>query len=146
MRIWLSGPRIGWFRPGISFSLSELRAKPSRSKRGGEPAQEALELGKGHSPAHFAAFFRALFWFLLSLTAWGLMLYGFLTLVGCAGGGAHAGTCRYYMDGDRTVQSCDNGYFATTDSHGRRRQYGVRNGGFQRYPGQGERPVFERGG
>ncbi len=44
----------------------------------------------------FAAFFRALFWFLLSLTAWCLMLYGFLALVGCVGGGAHAGTCNVF--------------------------------------------------
>ncbi len=111
-RFWFSGPRIlgGLIRPGISFALSELRAKPLRTKRGGDLAP-APELGKGHSPAHFAAFFRALFWFLLSLTAWGLMFYGFLALVGCVGGGAYAGTCRYYMDGAYAVTACDNGSF-----------------------------------
>ncbi len=87
-RFWVSGPRLfgGLVRPGISFALSELRKKPSRATRGGEPAMEPVpgiepvheikikvpgayqSLGPGHSPAHFAAFFRALFWFLLSLT------------------------------------------------------------------------------
>jgi hypothetical protein len=42
-----------------------------------------------------------------------------------------AGTCRYYSDG---------GY----DRQGHVRQYGEPNAGFERYPGMGERPVFER--
>ncbi len=119
VRIWFSGPRLfnGLIRPGVSFALSELSKKPSRAKHGGDPAP-APELGKGHSPAHFAAFFRALFWFLLSLTAWGLMLYGFLALVGCVGGGAMAGTCRMYMDGVYAVTSCEEGSFTVRDRDG----------------------------
>jgi hypothetical protein len=31
-----------------------------------------------------------------------------------------------------------------TDRHGRRRVYGTPNAGFERYPGQGERPVYRR--
>jgi hypothetical protein len=39
MRFWIGGPRIGWFRPGVSFSAQELgmgrertRARPSKEK------------------------------------------------------------------------------------------------------------------
>jgi hypothetical protein len=28
MRFWLSGPRIGWFRPGVSFGPEDFRRKP----------------------------------------------------------------------------------------------------------------------
>jgi hypothetical protein len=69
---------------------------------------------------------------------------GFLALVGCVGGGAHAGTCRMYQDGGYAVTACDNGYVSATDSRGRRVEYGERNAGFDRYPGQGRRSVFER--
>jgi hypothetical protein len=31
-----------------------------------------------------------------------------------------------------------------TDRHGRRRVYGTPNAGFERYPGQGARPVYRR--
>jgi hypothetical protein len=58
---------------------------------------------------------------------------------------ANAGTCRNYSDGADTVQACDNGSYTVTDRHGRRRVYGTPNAGFERYPEQGERPVFERG-
>jgi hypothetical protein len=34
---------------------------------------------------------------------------------------------------------------SVTDRHGHTRQYGEPNGGFERYPGQGGRPVYERG-
>jgi hypothetical protein len=27
MRFWLSGPRIGWFRPGVSFGPEDLRRR-----------------------------------------------------------------------------------------------------------------------
>ena len=38
MRFWISGPRIGFFRPGVSFGASDFR----RSRGGGAPAaQEA---------------------------------------------------------------------------------------------------------
>jgi hypothetical protein len=55
---------------------------------------------------------------------------------------ANAGTCRIYADGTDTVQSCDNGSYTVTDRHGRKRVYGTPNAGFERYPGQGERPVY----
>jgi hypothetical protein len=70
----------------------------------------------------------------LALAAW-----GFLSL-----GGAIAGTCVNRQDGTGTVQACDNDAYTVTDRHGRRRVYGTPNGGFDRYPGQGERPVYRR--
>jgi hypothetical protein len=66
-----------------------------------------------------------------------LAIWGFLSL-----GGAYAGTCVNSQDGTDTVQACDNGSY--TDRHGRRRVYGTPNAGFERYPGQGERPVYRR--
>jgi hypothetical protein len=73
-------------------------------------------------------------WAILALAVW-----GFLSL-----GGANAGTCRNYSDETDTVQSCDNGSYTVTDRHGRRRVYGTPNAGFERYPGQGERPVYRQ--
>jgi hypothetical protein len=58
--------------------------------------------------------------------------------------GANAGTCRIYSDGTDSVQACTDGSYIVTDQHGRRRVYGTPNAGFERYPEQGERPVFER--
>jgi hypothetical protein len=63
-------------------------------------------------------------------------VWGFLSL-----GGAYAGTCVNRQDGTDTVQACDNGSYTVTNRHGRRRVYGTPNAGFERYPGQGERPV-----
>jgi hypothetical protein len=37
-------------------------------------------------------------------------------------------------------------YAETRDRHGRRVQYGIRNGGVERYPGMENRPVYERKG
>ena len=31
MRFWLSGPRIGWFRPGVSFGPEDFRRRPRPS-------------------------------------------------------------------------------------------------------------------
>ncbi len=141
-RFWFSGPRIlgGLIRPGISFALSELSKKPSRARRRAEPAlAPELPAPAVPAPERIPLHARVIAWIV-----YGFAIYGFLALVGCAGGGAHAGTCRYYMDGGYAVTACDNGYFATTDSHGHRRQYGARNGGFERYPRRGARPVFER--
>jgi hypothetical protein len=78
---------------------------------------------------------RVISWGILPLAVW-----GFLSL-----GAANAGTCRIYRDGTDKVQSCDNGSYTVTDRHGRRRDYGTPNAGFERYPGQGERPVYRRG-
>jgi hypothetical protein len=142
MRIWLSGPRIlgGLVRPGISFALSELSKKPSRSRRGGNPAPEP-ELAAQASPApeHVPLHARVIAWIIL-----GFAIYGFLALIGCVGGGAHAGTCRYYQDGGYAVTSCEDGSFTVRGSDGKVRQYGERNGGFERYPGRGGAPAFER--
>jgi hypothetical protein len=59
-------------------------------------------------------------------------------------GGTHAGTCRIYSEGSDTVEACKNGAYTVTDRHGHRRVYGEMNGGFERYPEQGERPVYRR--
>jgi hypothetical protein len=77
---------------------------------------------------------RFISWAILPLAVW-----GFLSL-----GGAYAGTCVNRQDGTDTVQSCDNGSYTVTDRHGRRRVYGTSNAGFERYPGQGERPVYRQ--
>jgi hypothetical protein len=78
-------------------------------------------------------------WLILAFAA-----YGFLSMVGCAINIAHAGTCRYYSDGPDSVVACDNGAFTVIDRHGRKWVYGDINAGFERYPGQEGRPVFER--
>lgn len=36
MRFWLSGPRIGWFRPGVSFSAQDLRPQVGKSRHARE--------------------------------------------------------------------------------------------------------------
>jgi hypothetical protein len=133
-RIWFSLPRVLGIRPGISFALSELTKKPSRHKRGGEPSP-APELAAPAAPAgeNIPLHARVIAWIV-----WGFAIYGFLALVGCVGGSAHAGTCH------QTVQSCDDGAYIVTDRHGRKRVYGTPNAGFDRYPGQEGRPVFER--
>lgn len=60
-----------------------------------------------------------------------------ITILALAAVPAWAGSCRYYSSGDHSVQSCSNGYFEVRGRGGVRR-YGIRNGGFERYPGQGE--------
>jgi hypothetical protein len=49
-----------------------------------------------------------------------------------------------YQDGGYAVTACEDGSYTVRGRDGRVRQYGERNGGFERYPGQGGRPVFER--
>lgn len=46
---------------------------------------------------------------------------------------AFAGDCRYGSFAGRSVVSCDNGYVEVHGRHGSR-SYGIRNGGFDRYP------------
>ena len=77
---------------------------------------------------------RIISWAILAIAVW-----GFLSL-----GGAHAGTCVNRQDGTGTVQASDNGSYTVTDRHGRRQVYGTPNAGFERYPGQGARPVYRR--
>jgi hypothetical protein len=81
------------------------------------------------------------------IAAWvilGFAVYGFLSMIGCAINLAHAGTCHYYSDGPDSVVACDNGAYTVTDRHGRKRVYGDMNAGFEKYPGQEGRPVYER--
>jgi hypothetical protein len=57
---------------------------------------------------------------------------------------AHAGTCRYYSDGPDAVKACEDGSVIVRHQDGRVDRYGTPNAGFERYPGQEGRPVFER--
>lgn len=140
-RIWFSGPRIlgGLVRPGISFATSELRKRPSRAKCGHAPAQEPeLAVPAPPAPEQIPWHARVIAWVI-----YGFAIYGFLALVGCVGG-AHAGTCRYYQDGGYAVTDCEDGSFTVRGPGGKVWRYSDRNGGFERYPGMGERPGFER--
>jgi hypothetical protein len=62
-------------------------------------------------------------------------IWGLLSMVSCVISTADAGTCWTYADGPNVVSACENGAYSVTDSHGRARQYGEMNGGFERYPG-----------
>ncbi|HEX4595952.1 MAG TPA: hypothetical protein VH157_16820 [Bryobacteraceae bacterium] len=143
MRIWLSGPRLfgGLVRPGISFALSELRKKPSRAKRRAEPDDPELAENLRNADEHPARL--PLRIKVAVFLIWAFAVYGFICAVVSI---AHAGTCRYYMDGAYAVTSCEDGSYTVRDRDGHVRQYGERNGGFERFPGQGERPVIERRG
>lgn len=48
---------------------------------------------------------------------------------------AAAGICRNQNVDGQSITVCDNGFVEIRDQHGTR-SYGVRNGGFNRYPGQ----------
>jgi hypothetical protein len=137
-RIWFSFPRILGIRPRISFSLAELKGKPSRP-RGGVVLLPPDNQKPQHDTPEWA---QVVAWVVLGFAIW-----GFLAMVGCVVMIANAGTCRIYGEGTDTVEVCGDGrsdYSASvTDRHGHKRQYGEPNGGFERYPGQ-ERPVYER--
>jgi hypothetical protein len=166
-RIWLSGPRLfGLVRPGISFALSELtqalapreavqcrvrfdpkvivRRKPARiSEPGQVPGVSAcVELEALEPPPRFAEYpFHA------RIAAWvicGFAIWGLISMVRCMFSGAHAGTCRYYSDGPDAVTACEDGSVIVRHQDGRVDRYGTPNAGFERYPGQEGRPVFER--
>jgi hypothetical protein len=57
---------------------------------------------------------------------------------------AHAGTCRHYSDGPDSVTAREDGSVIVRHQDGRVDRYGTPNAEFERYPGQGGRPVFER--
>jgi len=57
---------------------------------------------------------------------------------------ANAGTCRHYSDGPDSVTACEDGSVIVRHQDGRVDRYGTPNAGFERYPGQEGRPVFER--
>jgi hypothetical protein len=61
------------------------------------------------------------------------------TLIALAAAPSFAGDCRYGSFAGQSVVSCDDGY---VESHGARGSwsYGIRNGGFERYPGQAPQP------
>ena len=74
----------------------------------------------------------------------GFAIWGFISMVGCVFSAANAGTCRYYSDGPDSVTACEDGSVIVRHQDGRVDRYGTPNAGFERYPGQGGRPVFER--
>jgi hypothetical protein len=137
-RNWLSIPIPGTrIRVGRSMSDAEIfgtaqkrEALPSLPDEQQAPAAEA-PAAEDHPWARIEA------WVIFGFAIW-----GFISMVGCML--AHAGTCRIYGDGTDTVEACEDGSFIVTDRDGHKRQYGEPNAGFERYPGQGERPVFER--
>jgi len=47
--------------------------------------------------------------------------------------------------GTRTVQTCTDGSGYVTDRQGHKRVFGDPNGGFERYPGEPQRLIYERG-
>jgi hypothetical protein len=65
-------------------------------------------------------------------------------MVGCGLSAAYAGHCRYYSDGQDSVTACEDGSVIVRHPNGRVDRYGAPNAGFERYPGQEGRPVFER--
>jgi hypothetical protein len=141
MRIWFSGPRIlgGLIRPGFSISSAEIaRAfkKPIRAAQT-EPEPWRIEhdriLAMQDSKEVVRALPRHTFW--ISWLILVLAIIGFFALVGCAITAAHAGMCWIYSDGTDGVTACQDGSYSVTDSHGRRRQYRIPNGGFERFPG-----------
>ena len=69
-------------------------------------------------------------WAILALAVWGFLSLG--------------GVSVNRQDGTDTAQACDNGSYTVTDRHGRWRVYGTPNAGFERYPGQAERPAYRR--
>jgi hypothetical protein len=114
-RFWFSGPRLfrGLVRPGISFALSEL-TKPSRPKRGGAPLPDNREPEPPPKFAEYPLHARVITWVI-----YGFAIYGFLALVGCVGGAAHAGTCRVYQAGGYAVTACEDGTFTVRDRDGK---------------------------
>ena len=61
---------------------------------------------------------------------------------------ASAGTCRHYSDGQDSVTACYDGNeltgYTVTGPDGKKRVFGDPNGGFLRYPGEPERPIYGR--
>jgi hypothetical protein len=172
-RFWVSGPRIlgGLVRPGISFNLSELTRLLRRGRVGvqdwrredivvsrkrsqehghldmtvdlsGEAKARLVEAARLEPAPRFPEYplrDRIAVWVILGFAIW-----GFISMVGCVLSAAHAGTCRYYSDGPDSVTACEDGGVIVRHQDGRVERYGTPNAGFERYPGQETRPVFER--
>jgi hypothetical protein len=62
-----------------------------------------------------------------------------ITIIALAATPACAGDCRYGSFAGQSVVSCDDGYVESRSARGVR-SYGIRNGGFDRYPGQAPQP------
>jgi hypothetical protein len=80
----------------------------------------------------------------ITLLIWLFAVYGFISFIAAFFSGAHAGTCHYYSDGPDAVTVCEDGSVIVRHRNGRVNRYGTPNAGFERYPGQPRRPVFER--
>jgi hypothetical protein len=63
------------------------------------------------------------------------MMRTLITILALATAPAFAGDCRYGNYAGQSVVSCDDGYVESRGARGSR-SYGIRNGGFDRYPGQ----------
>jgi hypothetical protein len=74
----------------------------------------------------------------------GWVIWGFISMVGCVLSATYAGTCRYYSDGPDSVTACEDGSVIVRHQDGRVDRYGTPNAGFERYPRQENRPLFER--
>jgi hypothetical protein len=80
----------------------------------------------------------------ITLLIWLFAVYGFISFIAAIFSAAHAGTCRYYSDGPDAVTACEDGSLIVRHQDGRVDRNGTPNAGFERYPGQEGRPVFER--
>ena len=112
--------------PGVSACV-ELEAL--------DPPREAVQSRFAEYPLHA----RIAVWVI-----WGFAIWGLISMVGCMSSGAHAGTCRNVSDGPDAVTACEDGSVIVRRQGGRVDRYGTPNAGFERYPGQEGRPVFER--
>jgi hypothetical protein len=146
MRFWISIPFVKHTRIGISVSDREIAQaftpKPMTPEELEQRAQKEAELEA---------------WAKATADKWAPFVSNVILIAAVAAvviviwlpvlfmiTPAHAGTCRIYGEGTDTVEACENGSFIVTDQHGHRRVYGEPNAGFERYPGQGNRPVYER--
>jgi hypothetical protein len=154
MRFWISIPFIHRTRIGLSVSDTEIarafrrRTLTAEEQRAREEQRAALEAALDAKAQAFAEKWAP-------LVANAILIAAATILIGAAAlviwwlasfmiTPSHAGTCRILGEGTDTVEACEDGSFIVTDQHGHRRVYGEPNAGFERYPGQGARPVYER--
>lgn len=67
------------------------------------------------------------------------MMCMIVTILALAAAPAFAGDCRYGNYAGQSVVTCDNGDVESRGPRGSR-SYGIRNGGFDRYPGYAPPP------
>jgi hypothetical protein len=138
MRIWFSIPFIKRTRIGFSVSDQELR----RAFRG-VPSPRLTEEQQAEIERKSQAFAKRWTPFVSKVIVV-LIVIALVALAWWTLSAALAGTCHVYADGEDTVTACDNGAYTVIDKHGRKHVYGTPNAGFERYPGQEGRPVWER--